>query len=68
MATLGATAGVLFGDSSSMSVAAANDAFPITTNVWVRVPISRATRFISVVALTGTTGTLYYYFPGQTDA
>jgi hypothetical protein len=66
MCALGATAGVIFGDSNSMSLASASNAFPIGTE-WVRMPLNRATRYMSAVALVGTSGTLYYYFPGQTE-
>jgi len=66
MCALGATAGVLFGDSSSMTLASTTNSFPIFAE-WVRMPISHATSFMSVVRLSGTSGTLYYYFPGQTE-
>jgi len=66
MCALSATAGVIFGDSTSMTLASTSNAFPIGTE-WVRMPLSRATRYLSAVALIGTSGTLYYYFPGQTD-
>jgi hypothetical protein len=61
-----AVAGVVFGPNASMPVATDDNSFPVSSK-WVRVTLSPASRFLSVVSLDGVAVTLYYYFPGQTE-
>jgi hypothetical protein len=61
----GVIAGVLFGSHEGMDLADSANSFPVGAD-WVKTTIGPATRFISVIALDGN-GTLFYYFPGQTE-
>jgi hypothetical protein len=59
-------AGVVFGASEAMDGADTGNSFPVSAE-WVKTTIGPASRFVSVISCDGNAGTLYYYFPGQTN-